>query len=186
MIQVNEIYKLQKDVKALQDSVPEIPEVDLTSYYTRIETDNKINTKIAELVDSAPETLNTLNELSDALGNDPNFATTVATNIGNKADKVHKHHISDIDNLVIPEVDLDNYYTKPIIDNKYNELRDDIDHIGFVDQKIHPSKIEIKHDSMNLIYGKFKKEFEFKKDINGNIQKIINKTDNRSTIIEWS
>lgn len=91
MIQVKDIYQLKKDVKALQDSVPEIPEVDLTSYYTKSETDNKISTEIAELVDSAPETLNTLNELSEALGNDPNFATTVATNIGNKADKSHKH-----------------------------------------------------------------------------------------------
>ena len=34
-------------------------------------------------VDSAPETLNTLNELSAALGDDPNFATTIATQLGN-------------------------------------------------------------------------------------------------------
>ena len=38
--------------------------------------------KIASLVDSAPTTLDTLKELSDALGGDKNFATTVATNIG--------------------------------------------------------------------------------------------------------
>jgi hypothetical protein len=39
------------------------------------------------LVDSAPDTLNTLNELAAALGDDANFATTVATNLGKKADK---------------------------------------------------------------------------------------------------
>lgn len=43
--------------------------------------------KVADMVNSAPETLNTLNELAEALGDDPNFATTVATNIGKKADK---------------------------------------------------------------------------------------------------
>lgn len=40
------------------------------------------DTKIAGLVNSAPETLDTLNELAVALGGDENFATTVATNIG--------------------------------------------------------------------------------------------------------
>ena len=50
-------------------------------------TQEDVNQSIAALVDSAPETLNTLNELAAALGDDPNFATTVATQIGNKADK---------------------------------------------------------------------------------------------------
>jgi len=36
------------------------------------------------LVDSAPGTLNTLNELAAALGDDPNFATTTANNIATK------------------------------------------------------------------------------------------------------
>ena len=43
---------------------------------------------IAELVDGSPAALDTLKELSAALGNDPNFATTVATQIGQKVDKV--------------------------------------------------------------------------------------------------
>ena len=42
------------------------------------------DTAVAGLVDSSPETLNTLNELAAALGDDPNFATTVATQIGGK------------------------------------------------------------------------------------------------------
>lgn len=45
------------------------------------------DTKVAELVDSSPETLNTLNELAAALGDDPNFATTMATELGKKATK---------------------------------------------------------------------------------------------------
>ena len=40
----------------------------------------------AAIVDSAPETLDTLNELAAALGDDPNFATTVTNQIASKVD----------------------------------------------------------------------------------------------------
>ncbi|EBJ3427304.1 phage tail protein [Salmonella enterica] len=40
--------------------------------------------KVAQLVGSAPETLDTLKELADALGNDPNFATTVLNKLAGK------------------------------------------------------------------------------------------------------
>ena len=43
------------------------------------------DTAVAGIVDSSPEALNTLNELAAALGDDPNFATTVSTQIGTKA-----------------------------------------------------------------------------------------------------
>lgn len=42
----------------------------------------------AAIVDSAPETLDTLNELAAALGDDPNFATTVTNKIAAKQDKL--------------------------------------------------------------------------------------------------
>lgn len=41
--------------------------------------------KVAAIVNSAPATLDTLDELAAALGDDPNFATTVSTNIGLRA-----------------------------------------------------------------------------------------------------
>ena len=41
---------------------------------------------IASITDSAPGTLDTLNELSAALGNDANFATTVTNSLSGKAD----------------------------------------------------------------------------------------------------
>ncbi|HAO3046436.1 TPA: phage tail protein [Escherichia coli] len=42
---------------------------------------------IAALVDSSPDALNTLNELAAALGNDPNFATTMANALAGKQPK---------------------------------------------------------------------------------------------------
>lgn len=50
-------------------------------------TETYVNGKVADLVASAPETLDTLKELADALGNDADFATTITTSIGNKVDK---------------------------------------------------------------------------------------------------
>lgn len=43
-----------------------------------------ISAAIAAIVDSSPTTLDTLNELAAALGDDPNFATTVMTLLGGK------------------------------------------------------------------------------------------------------
>jgi hypothetical protein len=45
-----------------------------------------ISTAIANLVDTAPSTLDTLNELAAALGDDANFSTTVANTIATKLD----------------------------------------------------------------------------------------------------
>ncbi|MCU8587614.1 phage tail protein [Erwinia pyrifoliae] len=42
---------------------------------------------LAALAGTAPETLDTLKELADALGNDPNFATTVLANLSEKLAK---------------------------------------------------------------------------------------------------
>lgn len=47
----------------------------------------RIAEAIADIVSSSPETLDALNELAAALGNDPNFATTVSTEIGTKVSK---------------------------------------------------------------------------------------------------
>jgi hypothetical protein len=52
---------------------------------TQIATTAFVRGEISNLVSSAPTTLDTLNELAAALGNDPNFATTTASSIGLKA-----------------------------------------------------------------------------------------------------
>lgn len=44
------------------------------------------DTIVAALIDGSPELMNTLNELAIALGNDPNFATTVTNLIAQKLD----------------------------------------------------------------------------------------------------
>lgn len=46
------------------------------------------DTAISNLVATAPDTLNTLNELAQALGDDPNFATTITNDIASRTKKV--------------------------------------------------------------------------------------------------
>ena len=51
---------------------------------TKLATTAYVTTALANLVDSAPGTLNTLNELAAALGDDANFSTTVTNSIATK------------------------------------------------------------------------------------------------------
>lgn len=51
---------------------------------TQIATTAFVSTAVSNLVASAPEALNTLNELALALGSDASFSTTVATSLGGK------------------------------------------------------------------------------------------------------
>jgi hypothetical protein len=65
--------------------VPSAPTAAALTNTTQIATTAFVRTEIAALVDAAPVTLDTLNELAAALGDDPSFATTVATSLGLKA-----------------------------------------------------------------------------------------------------
>ena len=58
------------------------------------------DSKLAELVGSAPETLDTLYEIAEALGNDPNFATTILTKLAEKTKK-HTQQIGNGSDTVI-------------------------------------------------------------------------------------
>ena len=54
---------------------------------------------ISNLIDSAPTTLDTLKELADAIGNDPDFASTIATQIASKADDSNTVHKSGTETI---------------------------------------------------------------------------------------
>ena len=57
----------------------------LSGYGIEDAVNSAVSAAIALIVDSSPSTLDTLNELAAALGDDPNFATTVTNLIGTKA-----------------------------------------------------------------------------------------------------
>ena len=99
--------------------------VDITTY---------VDTQVANLVNSAPEALNTLDELAAALGNDANFATTVTNQIASKVDQTefdkHTHTKADIG---LGNVDNTADINKPVstaqqtaLDNLKSELSESI------------------------------------------------------------
>jgi hypothetical protein len=57
-----------------------------TKTYADSAATSAVSTAIANLVNSAPATLDTLNELATALGNDANFSTTITNALANKLD----------------------------------------------------------------------------------------------------
>jgi hypothetical protein len=77
--------------------------VDLTGYAT----ETYVGTAVSNLIASAPEALDTLNELAAALGDDANFATTITNSLADKADSEHTHVVADITDYVDPNFNLD-------------------------------------------------------------------------------
>lgn len=87
-------------------------------------TKKYVDTKVAGIVNSAPETLDTLQELATALGNDPNFATTVATQIGKKVDKVDGMSLTHNDLTNELKANYDAAYAYSQAKHSYNDLID--------------------------------------------------------------
>ena len=101
-------------------------------------TTSYVDSKISELVSTAPETLDTLAELSKALGNDPNFATSISTEIGKKVDKIAGKGLSSEDYTLEEKNKL-----KGIADNANNY--------------VHPSTSGNKHIPSGGVSGQFLK-----------------------------
>lgn len=101
--------------------------IDLSKVLGDFATKKDIEDKIGNLVDNAPESLDTLLELSKALGDDPNFATTVFTEIGKKINSTEVYTKDESNDLFQPKGDyltehqsLENYPTK-------DELKSEMD-----------------------------------------------------------
>lgn len=109
------------DGKTVQAAVTEI----LSSLSSKV-TMAEVDAEIEKVIGVAPEALDTLQELADALGKDPNFATTVTTAINNKVDKVKGKGLSTNDFTNTLQRKLKNLpadaYTKAEVDTRINNL----------------------------------------------------------------
>lgn len=88
---------LTDDITLSASDVGALPNTTVIPSIDGLATETYVDNKVAGIVNSAPATLDTLNELAAALGDDPNFATTVATQIGTKVDKVDGKGLSTND-----------------------------------------------------------------------------------------
>lgn len=92
--------------KALSDKIdaieiPEVPtKVSELENDAKYQSDSEVDSRIQNVIGSAPEALDTLKELADSLGNDPDFAGTVTKELAKKANKSEvelKANQSDVD-----------------------------------------------------------------------------------------
>lgn len=77
------IRSIQDNIGTISSDVASLKAID----HSQFATEQYVNNKISDLVNSAPAALDTLNELATALNNDANFATTITNQLANKADK---------------------------------------------------------------------------------------------------
>lgn len=97
--------------------------------YARVEntyTKSDIDEKIDQLVNNAPDLLNSLSEIANALNNDPNFATNIQNQLNNKSPIGHDHNSiyytkSELDVFLQSKADSINYYNNGQIDTILGE-----------------------------------------------------------------
>lgn len=104
----NEIARAVVEDERLSEEINEVREKKADKTYVDIQLSNKYNKdevftkeevlqKIEEIIDAAPEALNTLGELARALNEDPDFAATITTELAKKVDKVSGKGLSTND-----------------------------------------------------------------------------------------
>ncbi len=88
-IPISTINNLQSSLNAKQNLLlfDSTPTTNSTNIVDSGNIKTYVDTSISNLVNSAPSTLDTLNELANALGNDANFSTTITNLIGTKANQ---------------------------------------------------------------------------------------------------
>jgi len=99
---------------------------DVTGLQTALDgkaTPADITTAIDDLVDLAPGSLDTLNELAAALGDDANFASTVTTSLAGKSNVGHTHTKSEITDFA--HTHDDRYYTETESDSRFVNVTGD-------------------------------------------------------------
>ena len=83
---------------------PTAPTATTATNSTQIATTAFVQAVVSALIDAAPGTLDTLNEIAAALGDDPNFAATITTELATKL--VKANNLSDLTNAATARTNL--------------------------------------------------------------------------------
>lgn len=101
-----EAYMSATDTKVseLEEKIGNVPtKVSEFENDANYQSASQVDARIQEVVAAAPEALDTLKELADALGNDPDFAGTVTTKLAKKANSIDVYTKEEADAKFITE-----------------------------------------------------------------------------------
>lgn len=101
-----ETYMSATDTKVseLEEKIGNVPtKVSEFENDANYQSASQVDARIQEVVAAAPEALDTLKELADALGNDPDFAGTVTTELAKKANSIDVYTKEEADAKFITE-----------------------------------------------------------------------------------
>lgn len=101
-----EAYMSATDTKVseLEEKIGNVPtKVSEFENDANYQSASQVDARIQEVVAAAPEALDTLKELADALGNDPDFAGTVTTELAKKANSIDVYTKEEADAKFITE-----------------------------------------------------------------------------------
>lgn len=73
--------KLKEKLEGIEERANYITKLSQLENDTKFQTEEQVRQVISDLIDGADDALDTLKELAEALGNDPNFATTITNKL---------------------------------------------------------------------------------------------------------
>lgn len=127
--------KLKEKLEGIEEKANYITKLSQLENDTKFQTEEQVRQAISDLIDGADDALDTLKELAEALGNDPNFATTITnklTDLRNAlADEVNRAkeeegklstQISEVNSNFIKAVDLLNDKIDTAVTNLINKI----------------------------------------------------------------
>lgn len=121
-----EAYMSATDTKVseLEEKIGNVPtKVSELENDANYQSASQVDARIQEVVAAAPEALDTLKELADALGNDPDFAGTVTTELAKKANSIDVYTKEEADAKFITEhQSLEGLATKEEVTESSNEV----------------------------------------------------------------
>lgn len=127
--------KLKEKLEGIEERANYITKLSQLENDTKFQTEEQVRQAISDLIDGADDALDTLKELAEALGNDPNFATTIInklTDLRNAlTDEVNRAkeeegklstQISEVNSNFIKAVDLLNDKIDTAVTNLINKI----------------------------------------------------------------
>lgn len=105
--------ELKAKLEGIEEFANHITNVSQLVNDSKFQTEEEVKAAIESIIGSAPDVLDTLKEIADALGNDPNFATTITKKLAALAEQINQE-IEDRTE-VVSQVQGD-------LDTKYQEL----------------------------------------------------------------